>query len=264
MVNLVGASTTLNIYVSEKSIDRALSIFSTIIKALRFRGHSIKIANDKTYAVINGEEIQINISERRKQDPNSENPRNSYNNIFCGELHFNIFYGYSEQDTFKDTAHTKIEDKIISIIASLEIRSEKIKEDRIEKERLRIIREKEERDRKDLEERRISERKEFKSLFKMAERLHKTNILRQYINTYEEFVNQSGEINEEAAAKIQWAKEKADWLDPFISKKDQLLDYYNKDEIIQSECPKNNTWENQSYSGSSVHSFWSSPYSKWR
>ena len=67
-------------------------------------------------------------------------------------------------------------------------------------------------------------------------------------------------MNKVAAAKIQWAKEKADWLDPFISKKDQLLDYYSKDEIIQPECLKNNTWENKRYSCSSNHFFWSSPY----
>jgi len=49
---------TLDVYTSEKSLDRALSIFSTVIKALRLRGHSIKIANDRTYAVITAEEIR--------------------------------------------------------------------------------------------------------------------------------------------------------------------------------------------------------------
>ena len=98
----------------------------------------------------------------------------------------------------------------------------------------------------------------------MAERLHKTNILRQYISTYEEFINKQGEMDEEIAAEIQWAKEKADWLDPFISKKDHYMDRYDKDEIIQPECPKKNTWDNPSYTSSPGHSFWSSPFRKWR
>lgn len=256
---------TLDIYVSEKSLDRALSIFSTIINALRFRGHNIKIANSKTYAVIDGEEMQINITERKKQDPNSENPRSSYYHIFSGELHFNIFDDYNRISyTYKDTIHTKIEDKIISIIADLEIRAEKIKEERIEAEQRRIIREKEELERKKFEEKRKAELKEFKSLFTMAERLHKTNILRQYISTYEEFMNKHGEMDEEIAGEIQWAKEKADWLDPFISKKDQYMDHYDKDEIIQPECPKKNTWDSPSYSSSHGPSFWSSPFRKWR
>lgn len=45
---------TLDIYVSEKSIDRALTIFATIIKALRFRGNDLRIVDNNTYAVING------------------------------------------------------------------------------------------------------------------------------------------------------------------------------------------------------------------
>lgn len=255
---------TLDICISEKSIDRALSIFATIIKALRFRGHSIKIADNKTFALINSEEIQINITERKKQDPNSGNSRNSYNNIFCGELHLNIFYGHGDKDTFKDTTQTKIEDKIISILANLEIRSEKMKEERIEAERRRIIREKEELERKQFEEKRKAELKEFKSLFTMAERLQKTNILRQYISTYEEFINKRGEMDEEIVAEIQWAKEKADWLDPFISKKDQYMDHYDKDEIIQPECPKKNTWDYPNHTSSHGHSFWSNPFRKWR
>jgi len=258
---------TLHLYVSEKSMDRALSIFATVINALRFRGHNIKVSDHNTFAVIDGEEIQISLTERRKQDKSSENPY--YSRDFCGELYFNIFYGYrdwdtyKELDTIKDTAHTKIEDKIVSIIANLEIRSEKIKEKRIEDEIRRLKQEKEERERKDFEEKKKSELKEFKSLFKMAERLHKTLILRQYIDTYEQFIKKDGEISVEIAQKIQWAREKADWLDPFISKDDLYMDYYKKDEIIRPECPKANSWDSSSYSSSSGHSFWSSPYSKW-
>ena len=251
---------TLDIFVSEKSIDRALSIFATIIKALRFRGNNIKIADNNTYALINGEEIQINLNERKKQYPNTTDSYPRYDHIFCGELNFNILYNYRDKDTFKDTSHTKIEDKIIAIIANLEIRSEKIKEDRIESERQKILRENEERIRKEFEVKRNAELKEFKSLFTMAERLHKTNILRQYISTYEDLINKGGEMNEEIAAKIKWAIDKADWLDPFISKKDQFMDCYNKDVIIQPECPKQNSWDSSGYSGSSGHSFWSKPF----
>lgn len=254
---------TLDINVSEKTIDRALSIFATIIHALRFRGHTVKITDNKTYAVINDEEIQINLTERKKADPNSENPRSFYSRIYSGELHFNIFYDYRGSNTYKDTSNSKLEQKIITIIADLEIRSEKMKEYRIEAEQRRIIREKEELERKKFEENRKAELNEFKSLFTMAERLHKTNILRQYISTYEEFIQKGGEMNEEIASQIQWAKDKADWLDPFISKEDKYMDYYKKDEIIQPECPKRNTWEYTSYTSSSGYSFWSSPTRKW-
>jgi hypothetical protein len=183
---------TLDINASEKSLDRSLSIFETILKGLRFRGWDIKIKDNLTYAVINSEEIQINITERKKRILNTESTYTSYDYVSCGELHFNIFYGYRDQDTFKDTSQTKLEDKIISIIANLEIRAEKIKEERIESERRRLIQESEERIRKEFKEKKEAEKKEFKSLFLMAERLHKTHILRQYIGTFEEFVCRGG------------------------------------------------------------------------
>lgn len=246
---------TLNVYVSEKSVDRALTIFSTVINALRFRGHNIKIDDHKTYAIIKDETILIDISEKKKKNPDSVNSPLSEPYIFSGELHFNIYYGYNERDIFKDTAHTKLEDKIISIVANLEIRSEKIKEERIEAENRRIIREEEERKARIYKDKCKAEKKEFKALFKMAERLYKTNILRQYINTYEEFLKGRGELDDESAAKLKWARDKADWLDPFISKEDEYLDSYDKDEITQTE---GSNQFSDSYSGSSLsqYPFW--------
>ncbi|MEI6139331.1 MAG: hypothetical protein WCP85_08710 [Mariniphaga sp.] len=250
---------TLDLYVSDKSMDRALSIFATVINALRFRGHNIKVTDQSTLAVIQGEEIKINLTERRKQDKSSENPY--YSTDFCGELQFNIFYGYrdwdtwKEKDTIKDTPNTIIEDKIVSIIANLEVRAEKNKEKRTEDEIRRLKYEQEELERKNFEEKKKSELNEFKSLFKMAERLHKTLILRQYIDTYEQFISKDGEISAEIAQKIQWAREKADWLDPFIDKNDLYMDYYDKDEVIRHKCPNANSGDCLSYSGSSGYSF---------
>ncbi len=71
-------------------------------------------------------------------------------------------------------------------------------------------------------------------------------------------------MDEEIAAEIKWAKEKADWLDPFISKKDQYMDHYDKDEIIQPEFPKKPTWDYPSHTSSHSYSFWSNPFHKWR
>jgi hypothetical protein len=255
---------TLDISVSEKLIDRALSIFETIIKALRFRGWTINVKDNLTYAVINSEEIHIDLTERLKQVPNTVDTYSKYMKVFSGDLHFNIYYGYRDKDTFKDTSQTKLEDKIISIIANLEIRAEKIKEERIEDEHRRLIRETEERLRREFKEKKEAEKKEFKSLFLLAERLHKTHILRQYISTFEEFVSRNGDVNEEIATKIEWAKSKADWLDPFISKEDQYWDSYDKDEITQPECPKKNSWEYSNYTSTPKPSFWSNPYRKWR
>jgi hypothetical protein len=254
---------TLDISVSNNTIDRALSIFSTVIKSLRFRGHNIQIDKDLTYAVINEEKFRINITERRKQDINSDNPKNYHNTIFCGELHFNIFVGYGGKTSYKDTPHTRLEDKIISIIAFLEIQSENVKLERIEEEKRRIQREKEEQIRRAFEAKRKAELKEFQSLFTMAERLYKANIIREYINTYEVYLEKNEITDEEVLKNIEWAKDKADWLDPFISKEDIYLDYFEKDEIIQPKCPKQQSWDERCYyENFDNRSFWQKPW--WR
>jgi len=258
---------TLNLYVEYKSINRALLIYETIIKALRSRGHDIKIKDYKTYAVVNGEEISINISERTKQDPNTLDHYGRKGTIYTGELSLNINYDYwykftfKNKSTFNDTKFTKLKDKIIAIIANLEVNSEQIKEERIEAERREIIRKEKERIRLEFEAKQEKELKEFKSLFSMAELLHKTNILRNYISTYEQFVIEHGEMDEEISNKLQWAKEKADWLDPFISKVDQYLDKYDKNDILQSESTKYNSRRyDDSYSSYYNYSFWSNPF----
>ena len=71
-------------------------------------------------------------------------------------------------------------------------------------------------------------------------------------------------VTEEIAKKIEWAKEKADWLDPFISKINQYIDYYDKDEITQPEFPQKNTLGYSNYISPSKHSFWSNLFRKWR
>ncbi len=164
----------------------------------------------------------------------------------------------------KDTAHTRLEDKIITIVANLEILSEKIKEQRIEQERQRLIREEKERLEKAFKERQKVEKNEFKALFSMAGRLHKTFILRQFIDAYEKFLTEKGEMNDQSAAKLKWAREKADWLDPFISKEDPFLDFFDKDEITRPECPKQeyNNYFSANYHSSSnsyQYPFWLNP-----
>lgn len=262
---------TLDIYVGEKSIDRALCIFSTIIKALRFRGNDIKIDNKKniTYALIKEEEIQISLTERRKRNPEAANPYDNNNNIFCGEFHFKIS---SRRDdvVFKDTTHTRLEDKIIAIVAYLEVRAEEIKEERIaeeerrirqaEEERIRKAREaKEKEEREKFEARRQAELKEFKMMFNMAERLRKANMLRQYIADYEKHLRNSDAMDDEIIKKLDWARKKADWLDPFIDVDDEYLNDDDKDRGVEPVKTESSA-RHSSSTETERYNFWTRPY----
>ena len=94
----------------------------------------------------------------------------------------------------------------------------------------------------------------------MADRHFKANIIRQYVCSYEEQLKTRSITDEEILAELAWAKDKADWLDPLISKPDEYLDHYNKDAITQ---PKNSY--SSSYNPPSQHSEynpWAKPW--WR
>lgn len=221
----------LDLYVDAKSVDRALCIYWAVIKGLRSRGHDIKIRKHETFALINGEEIKINLCERRKKDMESA----AFKTDFCGELLFNIYTWGTNKYTYQDTAHTRLEDKIISIIACLELQAVTIKEERIEEERRRIREEEKERHRQIYQAKKEKELERFQSLFTMADRHFKANIIRQYVHSYEEQLRTRSITDEEILAELAWAKDKADWLDPLISKPDEYLDHYNKDTITQSK-----------------------------
>ncbi len=263
---------SLNISVGEKTIDRALCIFSTVINALRFRGHDIKIHkkneyNSVTYAVINKEEIKIDLTERRRMKSDATSTRDTE---YSGELHFNIYGEWRDTTTYKDTAHTRLEDKVIEIVANLEFRSKKIKEERIAEEERRIRLAEEERIRKEREAREREERekfeakrqaelKEFRMMFNMAERLRKANMLRQYISDYEEYLRTSDVMNEEVVKKLDWARKKADWLDPFIDVEDEYLNEDDKDQKVAPVKTESNV-RHSSTNEAEKYSFWTRPY----
>ena len=142
--------------------------------------------------------------------------------------------------------------------------------ERIEEEKKRIQRADEERTRRTIEEKRREfeekckeELNEFQSLFTMAERMYKANIIRDYIHTYEIYVKKNGVTDEKVLRKIEWAKDKADWLDPFISKEDIYLDKFKIDEIIQPKCStqhyRNEPIQSENFT---VRSFWQKPWWK--
>ncbi len=74
----------------------------------------------------------------------------------------------------------------------------------------------------------------FKQLFKMAQRRDQANFLREYINTFETLVISNGTSNKELEDWFLWAKKKADWYDPTINAKDDLLESITPDQVFES------------------------------
>ena len=263
----------LNIHVEPENLDRALRIFSTIIRVLELRGHQI-VAKDinNTFVMVNEEEIPIQLYEKNKQIPNTESKYSKYLTVPSGRLKFVIPRKRLFHDTpicIEDTFYIKLEERIINIIAKIETEAISIKEDREKLDRLRRQqeeerkrRELEEQKKKELEEKREKERKQLKAAFLSAECYSWANILRAYVEKYESFLNEKEAINDEDKEKLQWLKSKIEWLDPFIECDDELLTEEDKRNLIYPETDmKDNRATDHSYSEIPTDfTFWNNPF----
>ena len=263
----------LNIHVEPENLDRALRIYSTIIRVLELRGHQI-VAKDvyNTFAIVNEEQIPIQLYEKTKQIPNTETTYSKFIIVPSGRLKFVIPRKRLFHDTpicIEDTPTIKLEEKIIDIVAKIEIEAISIKEDREKLEGVRRQRE-EERKRKELEEqkkrekeeKREKERKQLKAAFISAECYSWANILRAYVEKYESFLKEKETINDEDKEKLHWLKRKIKWLDPFIEYDDELLTEKDKQTLFypESDTKQQRTSFNSFSDIPQEFTFWNNPF----
>ena len=263
----------LNIRVQPENLDRALRIFSTIIRVLELRGHQV-VAKDvnNTYVIVNEEKIPILLYEKNKQIPNTESNYPKFLTVPSGKFKFEIprkklFSIYTT--CIEDSPATRLEEKIISIITKIENEAISIKEDREEMERIRRQQEEEQKRReieeqkkRELAKKREKERKELKAAFLSAEYYSWANILRAFVEKYESFLNEKETIDDEDKEKLNWLKRKIEWLDPFIECDDELLTEEDKQNLIHSETDmKDNRATYHSYSEMyQEFTFWNNPF----
>jgi hypothetical protein len=210
----------LDIKSSPKNVGRALRFMDTLIKILRQRGHDLVLRGDSTYALVENQELKICFRERLKKvmvkDHNWE--RTAYQPT--GILYFKMdaYYGKEWID-----GKIKLEDQIPSIIAKMEVESQRITEMQMENEKRWQEQRDKEREQLEIEEKKGTELFLFKEALAKASRWHKANNLRNYIKAFEQNCNSTNALTEENKLWLSWAKKKADWYDPFIEMEDELL-----------------------------------------
>ncbi|MFL0125314.1 hypothetical protein V2590_11565 [Tenacibaculum maritimum] len=229
-IGLVNSSKgILNIEVSKVNISRSLRFMDTLIKVFKRKGFEIKFDRG-TCVVVNGEPIKIRLRESLKKVKIDDNDWKRFDLKPSGVLTFRLEDLYPERQ-WKDSDKNPLETKISSIVTTIELRAKEEKKKRIKREewhkQYEIEREKEE-EFKRLKEKELSD---FKKLFNSATRYHKTKYIRDYIDSFESFAIQNNSLNDESKKWIQWARDKADWYDPFIEKEDNLLKSIDKDNL---------------------------------
>lgn len=223
----------VSINVSKENVPKALRFLDAFIKLAALRGHQIK-TSEGTEIVINEEIIKIRCREILKRikikDPDSSYSWERSELVPSGIVSFEMGESYWKRE-WREAASKPLVTKLSNIIASLELKAKKQIEERIRREAnwelMRIERELREK----LQAKKDAELKQFKSLFKNATRWHKSQYIRNYIKEFEIFEDKNNTLDSDKTAWIQWAKEKADWYDPFIEKEVELLDGIDRDSL---------------------------------
>ena len=254
------SSKWLDITVTPRLEHRAIQVFIKIWNHVEKHGYRFimkaksrygesNYVNCLNFIVVRNHEIRVELKEinERIQDPESTYQRTILHGT--GKLKFvcherdDWYPSLYQYTAAQDTPRTRIEDKFDNIIHVLEKiadkrddenrrqkeaeeqRKQKEEQERIEQERLRIKAEKQARRqaRKDKEEQKLKE------LLIESLRVRLAEIIRDYTSDFES--NMTGKMDEKKLNKrLQWMRNKADFIDPFINRKDKWL---TKDDINQ-------------------------------
>lgn len=237
IVNTYGHA--LSIRVTKDNVSRALRFMDAFVKIIKKRGHSISFENHTSFLIIQGEKIEFYLREKLKRMPIESNTGwQQYDKIPTGKLAFNVKISWQISE-WKDGKLT-LEEQLAKIIASLEIRGEKLKQERIEREKYWAEQREKERIEKDRQKQKELELDRFKKLLKNSKQWQEVEILRRYLDDTEAKAKSNNTHTEEFKNWLLWARKKADWYDPQINGEDELLNDKDKENVTAEK--KQNSW----------------------
>lgn len=228
--NEVDSTNTLSIDVSENLLSRGLRFLDSLIKLFEKRGYEVTVTN-KSEVKIKKHTYSFRLTEKHKRIKKDTNyGYDTFDLIPAGILCLKVDRTYPIKE-WSDTKTKLLEDKLKDILAWLELRAKEDEEQRVASELWQKQYQENLQKEKDLQKLKDEEFNKFESLFHTASRWHKSQYLRNYIKEFEEYAIKSNTLDSEKKGWIKWAKEKADWYDPFIEKELKLLEDIDRDTL---------------------------------
>lgn len=220
----------LSINVSEKLLGRALRFMDTLVKVLEKRGYQVK-ANNKTEVVIKEQTYSLRLTEKNRRVKRETNHSwDSYDFEPTGNMCLKIDRSYPIKE-WSDSKSKFLEERLVDILAWLELRAKRDEQEAIEWAIRHKQYEEQRKREEELQKLKDKELAMFESLFHTATRWHKSQYLRNYIKEFEQYAIKSNTLDLDKEKWIKWAKEKADWFDPFIEKEVELLKDIDRDTL---------------------------------
>ena len=217
----------LDLAVAPKNLSRALRIYDCLIRNLELLDYKIQCDYSETH-VISFDNHKVKLSLREKYSIVESIDKNGWKTrdyIPNGTLSIKIDgFGLSE---IKDSEKKSLEEQIHKILAKIEFRIKEIRDCREkqaerEKEKARI-----EEIAREIQQRKANELNKFRDFFNSAHRWKKYIVLKEYYDMVCSEYEKGNEIKDNEW--ILWAKEKLDWYNPLLDKKDSILSEVNKD-----------------------------------
>jgi hypothetical protein len=237
----------LDLQLTRHTVDRGLRLMDTLLKSLEPRGFTAQVDEEKghTHLVAGSTTLTISIVEQvtrtthtptrsevqardRYYDSFRVGARAEYPNIPQFDWHptgrLTLTVGSWPSRKWNDTERSLIDSRLSGIIAAIVGLAEAKRANEEEEERRRrtyeeacVLYESQVRGRNE-------ERHQLRALFRDASRLQRANRLREFITAVEDRARHDDELTPEKQQWLEWAKAKADWLDPLVRRSDPILD----------------------------------------
>lgn len=224
----------LDMKVSAAMQSRALRIADALIKAFETRGYPVFIG-DRCKVEIFGIQIGLRFFEPTKRsDPSPPSPtlmRNDRVNwssissshyVPTGQLHVLGDEGYGGK--IMDSNHTPVEQQLNKLIIMMVRRAVELLIGREERAIAEVGRRKQRDEALAKKAEQDAERENLQRLENDANNWRRANALREYLVDLEKVTYRAGAPTQVQLAYLEWAKAKADWLDPLVVQEDRLLD----------------------------------------
>jgi hypothetical protein len=116
-----------------------------------------------------------------------------------------------------------LEERLPRIIATLISKGQKEHDDRLERDRKQAEREERERVYREMEARQEQELASLKNILVEAERWRQAQVMRNYACDVEKNARENNTYTDKLGEWAEWVRKKADWHDPQVKRKDDLL-----------------------------------------
>ncbi len=205
------------IAVDKKYVSRALLIVDFLVKLFEYRGHQFELnERDENIIKISGREVHISIRNVGKYVTNNESKYSSRDFVMTEVLCIQMYEDTWNRKEWKDTPYSPIEEKLIRVVAYIELYAKYSKEYHLElKESWRkqaIIREQE----KEEQKRREEEKIKIEKLIIDAENFDKSQRILNYLNERKKYLINNNLYTNAEAEYYEWGKSQCIKLCPLL------------------------------------------------